>query len=127
MTDGYQQPYISLTEHVVDALPQDPKILEQMLEAGYIYHPYLPLQISNIMLDNQPPSNPALPPIRYTCCETGCFAECLDEQDQYPCWGDISCIDSTFYEEFDDELITTACEGHYWCYPSYDWSKYTKP
>lgn len=51
MDDDKPKPYISLTDHIIDLLPDDPEILEQMVEAGYIFHPYIPLQVTRIILD----------------------------------------------------------------------------
>ncbi len=71
----------------------------------------------------------SLPPIRHTCCRTGCFQE-FEDQENYPCWGNIVCIDTDIYvdeEGYYDEYRTAACEGHIEMYPSWDKSKYNQP
>lgn len=70
-----------------------------------------------------------IPPIKHTCCGTPCFMEWDRDQEQYPCWGDISCVDSSLVEYEDgsnDEVRTGACQGHWWVYPSCDNTKYIK-
>jgi hypothetical protein len=69
-----------------------------------------------------------LPPINHVCCKTPCFQE-FDDQENYPCWGNILCIYSDYTESEDgdyNEWRIGACEGHAEMYPSYDYAKYNK-
>lgn len=68
-----------------------------------------------------------IPPINHTCCGTPCFQE-YEDQENYPCWGDISCVSSDFVDDGESygEYRYGACEGHSDMYPTYDKSLYNR-
>ena len=50
-----------------------------------------------------------IPPIRHTCCGTPCFQE-YEDQEIYPCWGDIVCVACDWDEETNEEYRYGACQ-----------------
>lgn len=70
-----------------------------------------------------------IPPVVHTCCHTPCFQE-YEDQENFPCWGNISCVNTELIDDGDggfDEYRYGACQGHYDMYSDYDKSKYISP
>ena len=40
---------MNLFDYIWNWLPTDPKILQEMVKTGYVYTPYIPLQITRII------------------------------------------------------------------------------
>lgn len=68
-----------------------------------------------------------IPPVVHACCGQDCFQ--TYDQEERPCWGNVSCVDTDYVDDGDgglDEYRYAVCEGHSDMYPSYDKTKYIK-